>query len=51
MKLTYESYKQKFVIETEDDGLSLDELIPLIVQLLLGAGFAQESIDQWIDVT
>jgi len=47
MKLSYESYGYKYLIETPHDEVTMEELYPLIQQLLLGAGFAQETVDKY----
>lgn len=40
MKLSYTAHNQTTTIENDEDGLSLDELLPLFKQLLLGSGFS-----------
>jgi len=49
MKLTYEAYKEVHSIETERDNLDLDEVMRLVEQLLMSAGFAPENIKEYFE--
>jgi hypothetical protein len=44
MKLTLESYSKKYSIETDNDDLNIEEYTEIIVNLLISAGFARETI-------
>jgi len=49
MKLSYEAYDHKFTIETKNDDLTAAQVLELVEQLLLGAGFSQENIDDYYE--
>jgi hypothetical protein len=40
---------KKFIVETEDDVLLIDEYIEILNNLLLSIGFCQETILQGLD--
>jgi hypothetical protein len=49
MKISIESYGKKFIVETENDAIPIDEYIELLNNLLLSIGFCQETILQGLD--
>lgn len=48
MKLTLETYKKKYTIETDYDDLNIDEYLDLIKGLLYQATFSEQSINRAI---
>ena len=48
MKLTLEQYKDKYSIETHLDGCSVNEVLSHMCNLMLCAGFNNESVKQAI---
>jgi hypothetical protein len=49
MKISIESYGKKFIVETENDVLLIDEYIEILNNLLLSIGFGQETILHGLD--
>jgi hypothetical protein len=49
MKISIESYGKKFIVETENDVLLIDEYIEILNNLMLSIGFCQETILQGLD--
>ena len=47
MKMTYEAYGEIFTVETDYDDMTMEQLYPLIQQLLLGAGFGADTIKEY----
>ena len=50
MKITLEHYDQIISIEEKHDDLTLDEVMDMLRSLLLGAGFAADSIKKWFEL-
>lgn len=48
MKLTLETYRKKYTVETEYDNLTIDEYLDLIKDLLLMATFSEKTINKAI---
>lgn len=48
MKLTLEKYKTKYIVETENDDLGVDEQIDIFIGLLYQAGYYQDGIKETI---
>lgn len=48
MKLTLETYKKKYSVETEYDDLSLEEYFDLFKGMLVAATFPENGIHQHI---
>ena len=49
MKLTYEAWGSKYSIETETDGVDMEETYHLIQQLLLCAGFQPKTVKEYFN--
>ncbi len=47
MKITFEHYKQKYIVETASDS-NLTEVMRLIRGLLITAGFSIDNINEYI---
>jgi hypothetical protein len=48
MKLTLESYRKKYSVETEGDDLDINEYIDIMTGLLIQAGFHRDTIKEVI---
>ena len=44
MKITIEAYKKKHTFESEYDDFTSEEIIEIIVNLLISAGYSKENI-------
>lgn len=48
MRIEIQSYKKKYIVETENDDLCIDEYFHIIIGLFLQSGFHKETIDRAI---
>ena len=48
MKLQLESYKKKYIVETENDDLEIYECLDIFVGLLVQAGWQRQTINDAI---
>ena len=48
MKLQLESYKKKYIVETENDDLEIYECLDIFVGLLVQSGWQQQTINDAI---
>ena len=47
MKLTYEAQGVKTTVETESDGMVMEEMYEMVQRLLLAAGFHHETVKEY----
>ena len=48
MKITLEAFSQTFTIENDHDDCAMDEVVQLLRQLLVGSGFAEETVREYL---
>ena len=48
MKLQLESYKRKYIVETEHEDVSMNDYFDIFVGLLIQSGWQQQTIDDAI---
>ena len=48
MKISIESYGEKFTIETQNDDVDMNKMLQLLRQLLCGAGFAEKTVHDYL---
>jgi len=47
MKLTYEAYGHKNSVEVDHEDVDMEEVYQLVQQLLLGAGFHPQTVEDY----
>jgi len=48
MKLQLESYKRKYIVETEHEDVSMNDYFDIFVGLLIQSGWQQQTINEAI---